>query len=292
MFNKKIKFFSLLSIFVITTNLNSYQKLEFTQAQQAYYIDHNKEFLKTIFRDYPKAVFSKYDKFPTTAAALPYLGLLYLFIKNKWYREYESTYSRDKAIFVTVVVLIITAIPTTIFYWLTEYFTNNISQKDKIYKTIKWFLDNYNPDLNANIDLNLKKFVPKDLHKIFDTMHEEYLKHENKYINDNLETFIEQIVNYPTLNSNQINTTINESIEKSQPIELYQSKTMGRFLANSGNISVPINRYNPISVYDPQDLFKIGQDFFGKSLQKGLDDKNYLKKMEGKFDLKNKLTEF
>ncbi len=207
MFNKNFKLLIFSAIIIITNTLNSYQKLEFTQAQETYYTEHNKEFLYTIFYDYPKEVFSKYDTFPIIGAATPYIALLYFFIKNKWYENYFSSL-RDDAIILTIITLIITLIPSGILYSLTEYFTEGISQKDKIHKTIKWFCDNYDPDLNANINLNFKKFVPEDKYEIFDKIHEEYIKLENKYINDNLEKFIKQIINYSTQSSNSSKTTI------------------------------------------------------------------------------------
>src|SRR3989339_420061 len=142
MFDKKFTFLIFLSIFVIANTLNSYQKLEFTKAQQAYYTEHNEKFLETVFKTNPKSVFSIYDTLPTIAASLPYIGLLYMCIKNKWYQNYYST-NRDKSIYITIITLITTAIPSTIIYWLTNFFTDDISPKDKIYKTIKWFLDNY-----------------------------------------------------------------------------------------------------------------------------------------------------
>jgi hypothetical protein len=155
-------------------------------------------------------------------------------IKNKWYQNYYST-NRDKSIYITIITLITTAIPSTIIYWLTNFFTDDISPKDKIYKTIKWFLDNYDSNLNANINLNLKKFIPENTYAIFDSIHEEYIIHGTKYINDNLKEFIEQVIDYLDKKSYQSSNLSNINLSNTITIAPSFHKTITKskfFLLN------------------------------------------------------------
>ena len=186
MIYKKLIFLILLST---TNSLFGHKKLDISKTQQLYYEKHNEEFLKMIFHKYPNKFFSGYDMIPKIAALIPYIVFSCGYIK-------EGIYKRDtiEAVAIAIGRAVLATPPSLILYFLTKYFTKNAAQKDKFYQSIEWFLKNYNSDLDAAVELNLKKFIPKDTYSTFDSMLEEYLKHGDKYIKEQAFPLIKQII--------------------------------------------------------------------------------------------------
>ncbi|MCG2756563.1 hypothetical protein L6269_03700, partial [Candidatus Dependentiae bacterium] len=59
---------------------------------------------------------------------------------------------------------------------------NRLTIDDRLFGVLKWFMNNYNPDLNIKSDKNLKKCLPEGLYSTFDNMYLEYLKNGDKYL--------------------------------------------------------------------------------------------------------------
>lgn len=79
---------------------------------------------------------------------------------------------------------LIGAIVTLVVGVIMHTINSDDAFNEKLSKVFVWFIKNYNPDLNSNIPVNFKTFVPEELHKIFDTMHTEYNKLGEKYLDN------------------------------------------------------------------------------------------------------------
>ena len=123
---------------------------------------------------------SNYDLIPKAIFAAPYVAGLYFFLKESldkgsWYWELLGGFAIVGVVIWPIMYL---------FYIKSDDLVYNKSLKDKIFKALKIFLNNYDPDLNSSLKVNFKKFMPKEFHEVFDDMYCEYKKNGDTSLKD------------------------------------------------------------------------------------------------------------
>ncbi len=165
----------LLSCFVFTNSYNFMPK-----SKQTYYEKNNWDFVENYFIGDINNTKSNYDLIPKAIFAAPYVWMLsflsYDYLKNgRFHEEILPAFS---------VLSFVLIIPMFLIYIKADELVYNKSLEDKILKSLKMFLKNYDPDLNSSLKVNFKKFMPKEFHEVFDDMYCEYKKYGDKSLKD------------------------------------------------------------------------------------------------------------
>ena len=165
----------LLSCFIFTSSYNFMPK-----SKQIYYEKNNWDFVENYFIGDVNNTKSNYDLIPKAIFAAPYVAGSYFFLKESldkgsWYWELLGGFAIVGVVIWPIMYL---------FYIKSDDLVYNKSLKDKIFKALKIFLNNYDPDLNSSLKVNFKKFMPKEFHEVFDDMYCEYKKNGDTSLKD------------------------------------------------------------------------------------------------------------
>ena len=163
------------SIFLNSLNSKTVLNINYTNAEKIYFEKNKWEFMDKVFINYVKKEPSIYDDLNFNVAifcgSITFLFSLLLSIDSR------STKMMANGAFISAITALVVG---TIMHAINSNYASN----DKLSKVFIWFIKNYNPDLNSNISVNFKKFVPEELHEVFDAMHVEYNNLGEKYLNN------------------------------------------------------------------------------------------------------------
>ncbi|MBU4269448.1 hypothetical protein KJ644_04210 [Candidatus Dependentiae bacterium] len=187
--NQKIILFFSLNLYLITLiatpkNMLIKQKPIFelksfyTELEKDYFKANPWDFMDTVFVDNLENATTLYEKLPFIIASLPYLATLIAFI----YEVNNSGTVSDKAMAILIAGGIGSIITSFFLHKTTKYFISGKEFEHKLNKILNWFMKNYNPNLDLNSNNNIKHFVPKELHSIFDSMFREHLAQGNNFL--------------------------------------------------------------------------------------------------------------
>jgi len=200
----------LLLIFICSNNLNAYNKAkiknikntniyfviapkmtnyQYSDAEKIHYENNKWDFMDKVFVTYVHDQKSKYDKYPFIAAAISgaiptIISFLYAIKENSNQYRRKDTFGEIVfwGIFLGLISATCSATITDLAFYSTAYY-------DKLKQVFSWFIKNYDPDLNAITQINFKKFVPNELHEMFDAMYtgykelgDQYLTKQNLYL--------------------------------------------------------------------------------------------------------------
>lgn len=164
-------------VLISFNSINSY-----SNSEKTYFKTHQWDFMEKISIEYPNDQSSIYNCIPKITAFSLFFSLLFTDLNDETFSGF---------LFISLLTFAI--------YKLSDKFINkyfkNLIEKDKIFKVLKWFFKNYNPDINLNPNNNLKQFVPKELFDTFDNIFFEYKKLGNKFLRKNAINIIYEIQN-------------------------------------------------------------------------------------------------
>ncbi len=159
-------------------------KNQYSEAEKIHYENNKWDFMDKVFVTYVHNQPSKYDKYPFIAAvisgAIPtIISFLYAIKENSGQYRRKDTFREIVfwGIFLGLSSAACSATVVDLAFYSTAYY-------DKLKQVFSWFIKNYNPDINANMQINLKKFVPEELHKMFDAMYTEYNRLGDEYLTE------------------------------------------------------------------------------------------------------------
>ncbi len=186
--NQKIILFFSLNLYLITLtgtpkNMLIKQKPIFelksfyTELEKDYFKANPWDFMDTVFVDNLENATTLYEKLPFIIANLPFIATLTIFAGEIIINETAN----DTAMATLIFGLIISIASSPFLSKITKYFTSGKDYEHKLNKVLNWFMKNYNPNLNLNPN-NIKQFVPKELHSLFDGMYKEYLTQGNNFL--------------------------------------------------------------------------------------------------------------
>ncbi len=172
----KKKFVKIILFFFITySNLlnckNVTKNAEISLAESSYFEENKWDFIDNLVIRYPNQVQFDYG----------YISLFISFFIGAFSGKIVFDAGNHKNLFAAIIVAILSGYITK---KITQKLITNNSYNNKIFKVLKWFMSNYNPDLNVNSKKNFKKFIPQELQNTFDNMYLEYIRFGDKYLKD------------------------------------------------------------------------------------------------------------
>ena len=172
MVKNKIKI--ILFFLIIYSNLlnckNTANSTKFSLAESSYFEANQWDFIDNLVIKYPDGVQTDYGYIPLIASIFTGIfGGMFVLIDN----------NKKNAPLAAIGVAILCGYIARI---ITKKIIGGQTYDKKIFKVLKWFIFNYNPDLSVNSQNNVKKFIPNELQKTFDNMYLEYIVHGDKYL--------------------------------------------------------------------------------------------------------------
>ena len=163
------------SIFLNSLNSKTVADVNYTKAEKIYFEKNKWEFMDKVFMTYVKNETSSYDSFNANVAmffgSIPFIFTTLVALTEKDLNLFV------KGAFIGMIVTFVVGV-------IMDGINSSDSFNEKLTNVFIWFIKNYDPDLNSNMSVNFKKFVPEELYEVFDAMHMEYDNLGEKYLNN------------------------------------------------------------------------------------------------------------
>lgn len=200
MSNKKIILISLLCLTIFSNGFAKKRplKLTLTPAQATYYEDHKWDFLEQIFINEISRFTSNCNRYQKISFVTPFLITAFLVVKFEKELRVAKGFHKEEFCLNMCLAELATSFVSLFSWLLTKHLLSHRKQRDQLITALECFLQNYNPDLEKNLDINYKKLIPEEYHKTFDLIKKKYLESKSgrKYLQQHTLDIIYQIRNH------------------------------------------------------------------------------------------------
>ncbi|MBD3273403.1 hypothetical protein GF385_03590 [Candidatus Dependentiae bacterium] len=150
------------------SKLSDIPNLSYVSKEEILYYQNNKwDFIKKEFVEKINSM-SKDNSFKVLGGFTFFCGLVLILAK-----KFESN---DKMLIYSFRVLFSISGIFSILSWLSKDYFLEIHEQENLLKVMDNFFKNYSTDLNSNLEINYRKFVPAQLLPTFDAIYDSYKK--------------------------------------------------------------------------------------------------------------------